>query len=279
MMDSAGPLPPKRFASARAAVAHVLADLPPAVGLLPLAAGLAIWELIGRQSPTVSPYFPQPSAWWTGVADLARSGRLGPAFLATVTTLLAGIVLAALIGAVLGLVIGISPRTRRALGPLLEFVRAIPPPAVVPLAILFLGYDERMKLTVVALAALWPILLNTASAAERINPLLLDVARSFRLSRLDRIRRVIAPAVVPAVLLGIRVALPLAIVVTLLVEILTSIDGIGALMIRAQRNFQSGQVYGLLVLVGLFGYLVNDVFAVIEAVVLRRFPPRNTARI
>jgi ABC-type nitrate/sulfonate/bicarbonate transport system permease component len=132
---------------------------------------------------------------------------------------------------------------------------------------------------VVALAALWPILLNTASAAERLNPLLIDVARSFRLGWLDRIRRVIAPAVIPAVLLGIRVALPLAIVVTLLVEILTSIDGIGALMIRAQRNFQSGQVYGLLVLVGLFGYLVNDVFAVIEAVVLSRFPPRNTAPI
>ena len=74
-------------------------------------------------------------------------------------------------------------------------------------------------------------------------------------------------------------ALPLAIVVTLLVEILTALDGIGALMIQAQRNFKSGQVYGLLVLVGLFGFLVNDVFAVIEAVVLRRWPPRNSAKL
>ena len=269
----------KRFAGARAAIGHVLADLPPATGLIPLALALGVWELIGRQSSTVSPYFPQPSAWWAGIVELAASGRLAPSFLATVTTLLAGIVIASVAGAALGLLIGISPGTRRALGPLLEFVRAIPPPAIVPLAILFLGYDERMKLTVVALAALWPILLNTASAAERINPLLIDVARSFRLSWLDRIRRVIAPAVVPAVLLGIRIALPLAIVVTLLVEILTSIDGIGALMIRAQRNFKSGQVYGLLVMIGLFGYLLNDVFAVIEAVVLRRFPPRNSAKI
>ena len=175
----------------------------------------------------------------------------------------------------IGLLIGVFPRFSRAVGPLLEFLRAIPPPAVVPVAILFMGYDERMKLTVVVLAAIWPILLNTSSAAERVHPLLLDVARSFRLSAVDRMRLIILPSVVPAALLGIRVALPVAIVVTLLVEILTSIEGIGALMIAAQRNFQSPQVYGLLVLIGLFGLLVNNVFAVFEAILLRRWPPKT----
>ena len=71
------------------------------------------------------------------------------------------------------------------------------------------------------------------------------------------------------------VALPVAIVVTLLVEILTSIEGIGALMIGAQRNFQSPQVYGLLVLIGLFGLLVNNICAVFEAILLRRWPPKT----
>ena len=138
-----------------------------------------------------------------------------------------------------------------------------------------MGYDERMKLTVVVLAAIWPILLNTSSAAERVHPLLLDVARSFRLSAVDRLRLIILPSVVPAILLGTRVALPVAIVVTLLVEILTSIEGIGALMIGAQRNFQSPQVYGLLVLIGLFGLLVNNIFSVFEAILLRRWPPKT----
>ena len=137
-----------------------------------------------------------------------------------------------------------------------------------------MGYDERMKLTVVVIAAVWPILLNTSSAAEQIHPMLLDVAHSFRLSAVDRMRLIILPSVVPAILLGIRIALPLAIVVTLLVEILTSVEGIGALMIGAQRNFQSPQVYGLLVLIGLFGLFVNSVFAVFEAILLRRWPPK-----
>jgi hypothetical protein len=62
------------------------------------------------------------------------------------------------------------------------------------------------------------------------------------------------------------------IVPPLLVEMLTSLSGIAALMIQSQRNFQSAQVYALLIVVGLFGFIVNDLFAIIEAVVLRRWP-------
>src|SRR5712672_713835 len=204
----------------------VVEALPSARGLLPLVALLVAWQLLQTGN---SPYFPPPSDWWNGLMLLAKSGRLYPALLATTITLLLGLAVAVLIGAGIGLLIGVFPRFSRAFGPLLEFLRAIPPPAVVPVAILFMGYDERMKLTVVVLAAVWPILL----------------------------------------------ALPVAIVVTLLVEILTSIEGIGALMIGAQRNFQSPQVYGLLVLIGLFGLLVNSVFAVFEAILLRRWPPKT----
>jgi ABC-type nitrate/sulfonate/bicarbonate transport system permease component len=236
---------------------------------------LSAWQLLQTGN---SPYFPPPSEWWSGLMLLVKSGRLYPALSATTITLLLGLALAVLIGAGIGLFIGVFPRFSRAVGPLLEFLRAIPPPAAVPVAILFMGYDERMKLTVVVLAAIWPILLNTSSAAERVHPLLLDVARSFRLSAFDRMRLIILPSVVPAMLLGIRVALPVAIVVTLLVEILTSIEGIGALMIGAQRNFQSPQVYGLLILIGLFGLLVNNAFAVFEAVLLRRWPPKTQSQ-
>jgi ABC-type nitrate/sulfonate/bicarbonate transport system permease component len=134
-----------------------------------------------------------------------------------------------------------------------------------------------MKLVVVVLAALWPILLNVSSAVRQIDPLLIDVARSFRLSRRATMQRIILPSVIPALLLGIRVAIPLTIILALLVEMLTSLPGIGALMIQSQRNFQSSEVYALLVLVGLFGLIVNDAFLVIETAILRYWPPRMTA--
>jgi ABC-type nitrate/sulfonate/bicarbonate transport system permease component len=250
---------------------YVVAALPPARGLLPIGALLAAWQILQTGN---SPYFPPPSEWWKGLTALAANGLLAPALLATIETMALGILFATLVGGTIGLIVGSSYRLHRATGPLLEFLRAIPPPAIVPVAILFMGYVDRMKLTVVVLAAIWPILLNSSSATQRVNPLLLDVARTFHLSRLDRMWRIVLPAVTPAILLGVRVALPLAVVVTLLVEMLTSIDGIGALMIGAQRNFQSSQVYGLLVLVGLVGLLLNFLFATLEAMLLRRWPPR-----
>jgi ABC-type nitrate/sulfonate/bicarbonate transport system permease component len=254
------------------ALARVVSQLPSPRGLLPLILGLAAWQLLQTGN---SPYFPPPSAWWSGLMQIAASGRLAPASLATIETVIVGLAIAVVAGVAVGTLVGISPRAGRALGPLLEFCRAMPPPAIVPLAILFLGYDERMKLTIVAISAMWPILLNTVSAIRHIHPVLLDVSTSFRLSRTEHVRLIVIPAVVPAILLGVRIALPLTIVLTLLVEILTSIEGIGALMIAAQRNFQSGQVYGLLVVVGLFGFVLNNAFSIAEGVILRRWHTGN----
>jgi ABC-type nitrate/sulfonate/bicarbonate transport system permease component len=255
-----------------AALGRVWTELPPPQGLLPLVVFLLLWQVLQTGN---SPYFPPPTAWWNGLVQIAAGGKLLVACVATLKTVLAGLALAIIAGVILGVAVGTSPWAARALGPLLEFCRAMPPPAIVPLAILFLGYDERMKLTIVTLSAMWPILLNTSSAIQHIHPLLLDVCTSFHLSPFERVRFIIVPSVVPEILLGIRIALPLTIVLTLLVEILTSIEGIGALMIAAQRNFQSGQVYGLLVLVGLFGFVINNAFSIVQVAILRRWPPRS----
>jgi len=250
----------------------VLASLPPARGLLPLVLLLVVWQLI-QGGP--SPYFPGPAQWWKATQALFDREHLLAAFGATTATFLEGLALAIVLGTALGVLVGISRGAARALQPLLEFMRAIPPPVTVPIATLLIGYSTGMKLTVVVLSGLWPILLNAASAARQIDPLLLDVAHSFRLTAWQRMNRIILPAIVPSLLIGIRIAIPLAIVVTLLVEMLTSLPGIGALMIRSQRNYQSSEVYALLVLVGLFGFVVNDLFAVVEGVIMRRWPPRE----
>jgi ABC-type nitrate/sulfonate/bicarbonate transport system permease component len=159
----------------------VVEALPSARGLLPLVALLGVWQALQTGN---SPYFPPPlgvverpdaarekraalscivrhdhnPAPWIGFGGLDRNQHWSADWSIS----------------------AVEPRLRAAS----RISEAIPPPAVVPVAILFMGYDERMKLTVVVLAAIWPILLNTSSAAERVDPLLLDVARSFRLSAL-----------------------------------------------------------------------------------------------
>jgi ABC-type nitrate/sulfonate/bicarbonate transport system permease component len=249
----------------------MLRRLPPLRGLLPLVLFAAAWQAFG---PAQSPYFPPPSQWWTGVLDLANRGRLMPAIAATLLTFGYGLACAAVLGAAVGMLIGVSRFASRALGPLLEFCRALPPPVVVPVAILLLGYGENLKLLVVTWAAAWPILLNTASATRLVDPLLLDVGRTFRVGRVRTLRQIVAPAIVPGFLLGVRIAVPLAIIITLLVEMLTLLPGIGSLIVRAQREYQSAQVYGLLVLVGIIGFVLNNGFVLIEGFILRHWPPR-----
>jgi ABC-type nitrate/sulfonate/bicarbonate transport system permease component len=239
-------------------------------GLLPLVLGLGIWQAFG---PAKSPYFPRPSEWFDSILLLERSAKLWPAFTATVTTFVVGIAFACIIGFVLGILIGRSRGLRRALGPLLEFCRGLPPPILVPVGVLLLGYAESLKLLVVVWVSVWPILLNTTTATGLVDKLLLDVSRTFHFSPITTIRKIVAPAVIPPFLLGVRIAIPLAIIITLLVEMLTSLPGIGSLIVTSQRQFRSAEVYGLLALVGFFGLLVNAIFGAIEQRVLKRWPP------
>jgi ABC-type nitrate/sulfonate/bicarbonate transport system permease component len=249
----------------------LLSGLPALRGLLPLVLLLAAWQALG---PHGSPYFPPPSTWWTGVATLARAGRLMPALSSTLLTFVLAIAIACILGGATGILIGRSAAARRALGPLLEFCRGLPPPVIVPVAVLVLGYVEGLKLVIVVSVAVWPILLNTAAATGALSELLGDVTRTLRLGRLATLRKIVVPAAIPAFLVGVRGAVPLAIIITLLVEMITSLPGIGSLIVLSQRQFRSAEVYGLLVLVGLLGFALNNLFVVIEGLVLRRWPPR-----
>jgi ABC-type nitrate/sulfonate/bicarbonate transport system permease component len=251
--------------------ARLLADLPPLRGLLPLFLALAAWQVANPQG---SPYFPPPSAWWASMAVLARAGRLLPALNSTLLTFVLAIAIACLVGGALGILVGRSRAARRALGPLLEFLRGLPPPVVVQVAVLVLGYVEGLKLLVVVFVAVWPILLNTAAAAGMLDTLLVEVSRTLRLGGVATLRKIVIPAALPAFLLGLRVAVPLAVIITLLVEMITGLPGIGSLIVVSQRQFHSAEVYGLLVLVGLVGFVLNNLFALIEGVVLSRWPPR-----
>jgi ABC-type nitrate/sulfonate/bicarbonate transport system permease component len=232
---------------------------------------LLVWQLAA--SPA-SPYFPPPSQWVAGLADLWSSGKLAPAAVQTLTTFALALVVASVVGTLLGLVVGASRNTDRALGPTLEFARAMPPAAVVPIAALLIGYDTTMKVAVVTFAAVWSVLLNVRAGVRSLDPVLLDTARSLRLRRVDAARKCVVPALLPSIFLGVRVAAPVALVITLLVEIVTRVSGLGALIAVAQRSYESGHVYGLILVAGLFSFLVNGVVSMLQGYAFRNRPLR-----
>ncbi|MEW6153661.1 MAG: ABC transporter permease subunit [Actinomycetota bacterium] len=242
---------------------------PPLRGLLPLAALLLMWQMLGSEG---SPYFPPPSTWIDGVRDLWSTGRLRPAAVQTLSTFAIALGVATVLGVLLGLLVGASAKADRALGPTLEFVRAMPPAAIVPIAVLFIGYGTTMKVAVVTFAAMWSVLLNTRTGVRSLDPVLLDMARSLRLGPVERSRKCVLPALLPSIFLGVRVAAPLALVVTLLVEIVTRVDGVGALIANAQRSYLAGQVFGLILVAGLFSFVVNGMVSVLQGFAFRNRP-------
>lgn len=246
--------------------------LPPPIGLLPLVVALVVWQVVAAQD---SPNFPPPSTWWKAIHDLMADGSLGPAVAATLKNFAAGLALACVIGFALGLLIGVMAGVRRWTGMLLEYLRALPPPVVVPIAILMLGFSPSMQIGVIAFTTAWPILLNTVSGVAAIRGLLIDVGCSLRMPWGVRMVKIVIPATLPSFLLGVRVAVSLAIVITLLVEMFTGMPGIGLLMVSGQRNYNSAQVFGLLAVVGLLAFCLTLCFSLVEGAVLSRWPPRR----
>lgn len=267
--SGAGDVRPATARRRRDGQARRASAFPPLRGLLPLAALLLVWELRASEG---SPYFPPPSTWIEGLHDLWSSGTLWPAAVQTLSTFAIALGVATALGTLLGLLVGASRQADRALGPTLEFARAIPPAAVVPIAALLIGYQTTMKVAVVTLAAMWSVLLNTRTGVRSIDPVLRDMARSLRLGAFERARKCVVPALLPSIFLGVRVAAPVALVITLLVEIVTRIDGVGALIANAQRRYLSGQVYGLILVAGLFSFLVNGVVSTLQAYAFRNRP-------
>ncbi len=235
-------------------------------GLLPLLVLLVVWEVVGSAD---SPFYPAPSSWWPALFTRGQGEDIIPAIVDTTRTFGVGLLLATVIGVAVGISVGVSRRADRAFGPMFEFARALPPAAMVPVATLLLGFDEPMKVVVVVLAAVWPIMLNTRTGVQTIDPVLVDTTRSLRLSRSRTVRQVLLPAVTPSVLLGLRVATPVALVITLLVEYLTAVNGLGALVGDAQRTFQPARVYALIVITGLISLAVNSLVRRVEQRVRR----------
>lgn len=140
----------------------------------------------------------------------------------------------------------------------------VPPPTIVPAALLILGISSRMQVLVVAFATIWPVLLNVVAGVRGISPVLHDVSSSLGMSTTAHVAKVVVPSIVPSLLLGMRVAAPIAVVVQLLIEMLTSVGGVGALLILAQRSFDAPQAFGLLGVVGVVGLVINSATVLLE---------------
>ena len=171
-----------------------------------------------------------------------------------------GYFFACVIGITIGIVIGSFKRIYRLLDPVLQFWRAIPATAIIPVGILLIGIGDQMKMVVICFGAMWPILINTADGARLVPPERLDTARIFGLKPLETLVRVIVPSSAPMIAAGMRTGLSIAFIMIVVSEMIGSTDGLGYYILQAQRTFAIPEMYGGIALLAILGYLLNSVF-------------------
>jgi ABC-type nitrate/sulfonate/bicarbonate transport system permease component len=164
--------------------------------------------------------------------------------------------------------LGLSRTARRLTAPIVEFLRAIPPPALIPFAIVVIGVGDGMKIFLIAFVCVWFVLLNAIAGVSGIEPTMLDTCRVFRVRGVDRLRRLIIPAASPQIFAGMRTALSMALILMVISEMVASTDGIGFFVLQSQRAFSIPEMWSGIILLGLLGYILNLVFLAVERRVL-----------
>ena len=172
------------------------------------------------------------------------------------------------IGVVCAVAVGLLMATVRpvnaVLDPIVELLRPIPIPAIVPPLILLLGIDEALKIFVIAFSVFFPVLVNTVGGARAVDHVAIDVAYTLRVGRLRTVRNVIMPASLPYILAGMRTSLSLALIITVTAEMIAGSAGIGYYLLLTQYAMHTTEMYGAIFLLALLGYALNRAFLLVE---------------
>lgn len=171
-----------------------------------------------------------------------------------------GLGFATVLGVLFGLVIGESRAIREATGPFLNFVRAIPPAAIVPIVIVAMGTGPAPKVFIIAFACVWPILLNTVDGVRGMNPQLMETARAFRIPFALRNRKILFMAALPQIMAGLRIALAISLVLMVIGEFVGASKGLGFYIREKKEAFALAEAWGGTILTGILGYLLSAIF-------------------
>jgi ABC-type nitrate/sulfonate/bicarbonate transport system permease component len=232
-------------------------------GLLFFLGLLIVWELVA-QARLINPLVVPPLSRILGVfSDLVWSGQIPLQVASSMKRAAAGYIMAAVVFIPLGILMGLSQSVYRLFEVIVEMLRPVPPPVMIPVAMLFFGLEDEMKIFVIFFSCAWPILLNTLDGTRNVDRVLLNTARTFGLSRWKIIWNIILPAASPQIVTGLKVSLPITLILVVISEMVGSTDGIGYFILDSQRRFRVAQMYAGMLTLAILGYALNQFFNVL----------------
>ena len=207
---------------------------------------------------------PSPGAVWRAFTAAAADGSLPENLLASLSRIAAGFGLSAALALALALLCSSCPPLLAQLDPTLEFLRHIPPMAVIPMLILWFGIGESPKIILIILATFFPVFLNALQGIRGCDAKLIEVARVFGYGRWERYRYVILPAALPSVLTGLQLGLGYSWCSLVAAELVAASSGLGYMILDAEQLSRSDVVLMGIFVIGALGAVLDYLFVLIS---------------
>ncbi len=251
----------------RARTRGPLPALPLLVRLGSVLLGLIAWEAYGRALGSV--IFTYPTAIAKAFYQLARAGELWFYLSSSLVVFSLGLFLAILAGIPLGILIGRWRTVEYVADPYINALYATPLVAVIPVIVLWLGFQTKAKVMLVFLFCVFPILINTYQAVKSIDARLVEVSRAFCSRERDIWRDLILPSSMPFILAGIRLAIGRGLVGMVVAEFYTTITGLGYMIVQYANTFKMDRLFVPIVVLMTMGIVLTAVLRSLE----RRLAP------
>lgn len=233
-------------------------------GTAAVVAVLLLWQFVAALRIKPAIVLPGPADVVEAFETLFGSASIGTDLATSGAELLYGLVLATVVGLPVGLLVGWYTRLSYLLNPLITFLYATPRIALTPLLIIWLGIGDTSKIAIVFLMAVFPILINSASGVQNLDPQVIRVARCFGAGDLQIFRTIALPGSVPFVISGLRLAVGQALIGVFVAELSGATHGVGMLMNTAGQQFQTSVVFAGLFIFAVTGVLLTGLLRRIE---------------
>ncbi len=220
---------------------------------------LIVWETVAQLNWVKPVFLPAPSLIFKTFINLIRTDSFLGDIWFSLHTVIRGFAWGILLGLPFGTAAGMSRTVEKLFSPLLNAIRQVPPLAFLPLIVLWCGIGDVGKLVVIAKAVFFPVFLNTLQGIRTVNREYVEVARVYEFSRFQMIRRVIFPGALPSIFVGVRFGAGLAWVMIVAAEMLSGRKGVGYILTRGQDLLQTDEVFVVIFVIGLIGFLIDKV--------------------
>jgi ABC-type nitrate/sulfonate/bicarbonate transport system permease component len=233
-----------------------------AIRLVSLAIALTLWQMVGAGIDPI--LFTTPSAVAVAAVEMIGSGELWTYLWPSLVVLAVGLSLAAVTGAAIGLMLARYWLLDIGLSVYITFLYSIPSVALVPLIVLWAGFEFKAKVIILFLFAFFPMVINTYQGVKSVDPKLIEVGRAFRCSEYQLWTNIVLPAALPFIVTGLRLAVGRGLIGMVLADLYTAISGIGYLIVRTASTYQVDKMFVPIVTLGLLGVSLTALLRVAE---------------